>query len=104
MPGVRALVVSLVAGVAVGLYFALWFGWPTFLSVAIGATLAIVMLLFAASLGDDPVAADAAWRAAAPDLAARERQAPAPAAPSEAPAAAGSDPAADRGAPDSVAP
>jgi hypothetical protein len=30
------------------------------------------MLLFAASLSDDPREADAAWRAAAPDLAERE--------------------------------
>jgi hypothetical protein len=69
----RALTVAAVAGLGVALYFALWFKWPTFLAIAAGATLAVVMLLFAASLGDDPQQADAAWRAAAPDLVERER-------------------------------
>ena len=73
MPGIRAVALAVASGTLVALYFALWFRWPTFLAVAIGATLAIVMLLFAASLADDPARADAAWRAAAPDLAARER-------------------------------
>jgi hypothetical protein len=104
MPGIRALVVSLTAGVAVGLYFALWFGWPTFLAVAIGATLAIVMLLFAASLGDDPAAADAAWRAAAPDLAARERGTTSAAGPSVPIAAGEPDGGDDLGGPQRTAP
>ncbi len=66
---------SAVSGLAVGLYFELWLHWPTFLSIATGATLAVVMMLFATSLGDDPARADAAWRAAAPDLVARDRAA-----------------------------
>jgi hypothetical protein len=73
MPSPRAAALAVVVGLAIGLYFALWFRWPTFLAVAIGATMAIVLLLFASSLADDPAAADAAWRQAAPDLAARER-------------------------------
>lgn len=73
MPGARAVLIALAAGLAVGLYFGVWFGWPTFLAVAIGATMAVVMLLFAASLSANPVEADAAWRTAAPDLAERER-------------------------------
>ncbi len=76
MPGARAAAVAIAAGVAVALYFAIWFGWPTFLAVAIGATMAVIMLLFAASLSADPVEADAAWRTAAPDLAEQERGAP----------------------------
>jgi hypothetical protein len=73
VPSARALAAALLTGTGVALYFALWFRWPTFLAIGAGATLAVVMLLFAASLGDDPEEADAAWRAAAPDLAARER-------------------------------
>lgn len=69
----RALALAIVAGLLVGTYFALWFRWPAFLAIGIGATLGVVMLLFASSLGPDPEDADAAWRAAAPDLAERER-------------------------------
>jgi hypothetical protein len=76
MPSARAAALAAVVGIGVALYFALWFNWPTFLAVAIGATMAVILLLFAASLGDDPASADAAWRAAAPDLAARERGTP----------------------------
>lgn len=73
MPGSRALALAVAVGLGVGLYFALWFRWPTFVAVGIGATMAVVLLLISSSLADDPAAADAAWRAAAPDLAARER-------------------------------
>jgi len=73
VPSARALAIAALTGVGVGLYFEVVQRWPTFLSIAAGATLAIVMMLFAASLGDDPQAADAAWRAAAPDLVERER-------------------------------
>lgn len=73
MPTGRAVALAVAAGLGVGLYFNLWFGWPTFLSVALGATMAVVLLLVATSLARDPGEADAAWRGAAPDLAARER-------------------------------
>lgn len=73
MPGGRTLALAAAVGIGVGLYLALWFHWPTFIAIAIGATMAVVLLLFSASLDDDPAAADAAWRAAAPDLADRER-------------------------------
>ena len=69
MPGWRALGIAAVVGVGVGGYFQLWIHWPTPFAVAIGATMAITLLLIAASLGEDSAAADAAWRAAAPDLA-----------------------------------
>jgi predicted MFS family arabinose efflux permease len=68
VPSVRIVLLALLTGVAVGLYFALWFHWPTFLAVGGGAVMGILLLLVAASLGDDPAAADAAWREAAPDL------------------------------------
>jgi hypothetical protein len=68
VPGARAAIVALLVGLGAGLYFALWFHWPTFLAVAVGAFMAIVLLMIASSLGEDPAAADAAWRKAAPDL------------------------------------
>lgn len=91
MPGIRALVIALGLGFGVGVYVQAWLHWPTFLAVAIGAVMAIVMLLLAASLGEDPAAADAAWREAAPDLigraAARKADEPGPADPPTAPRA-----------------
>ena len=78
MPGARSLALTAAVGFAVAAYFSVWFGWPTFVAVGIGATMAVVLLLVSASLADDPAAADAAWRAAAPDLAARERGGRAP--------------------------
>ena len=68
MPGARAAIIAILVGLGAGLYFALWFHWPTFLAVAVGAFMAIVLLMIASSLGEDPAAADAAWREAAPDL------------------------------------
>ncbi len=71
MPGIRALAIAIGLGVGVGVYVQAWLHWPTFLAVAVGAVMAIVLLLLAASLGEDPAAADAAWREAAPDLVGR---------------------------------
>jgi hypothetical protein len=73
VPSARALALVVLFGLGAGLYFALWFRWPAFLAIGIGATLGVVMLLFASSLAANPEEADAAWRAAAPDLAERER-------------------------------
>ena len=72
MPAVRTILAALLAGFALGAYLQAWVGWPTFLAVAIGALMVVFILLVAASLGDDDAAADAAWRAAAPDLAGRD--------------------------------
>lgn len=74
MPWGRAIGAAALVGLGVALYFALWFRWPTFLAIAVGATVAVVMLLIASSLGPDPDEADSAWRAAAADLAERERR------------------------------
>jgi hypothetical protein len=68
MPGWRALAIAAAVGVGVAAYFQVWIHWPTPFAVAIGATMAITLLLIAASFGDDSTAADAAWRDAAPDL------------------------------------
>jgi hypothetical protein len=79
VPSPRAAILAVLVGLGAGLYFALWFHWPTFLAVAVGAFMAIVLLMIASSLGEDPAAADAAWREAAPDLV------PPPASPRETP-------------------
>lgn len=72
MPGGRTIVAALAVGLAVGAYLQAWVGWPTFLAVAVGAVMAVLILLVAAALGQDDAAADAAWRAAAPDIAGRD--------------------------------
>lgn len=71
MPGIRAVALAIGLGLGVGAYAQAWLHWPTFLAVAIGAVMAIVLLLLAASLGEDAAAADAAWREAAADLVGR---------------------------------
>lgn len=68
MPGLRALVAAAVVGVGVGAYVNVWFGWPMFVSIGLGALLALLVLLVAAAVDPDPGEADAAWRLAAPDL------------------------------------
>jgi hypothetical protein len=72
MAGGRTILAAVAVGVAVGAYLQGWVGWPTFVAVAVGAVMAVFILLVAASLGQDDAAADAAWRAAAPDLAGRD--------------------------------
>lgn len=72
MAGGRTILAALAVGIAVGVYLQAWIGWPTFLAVAVGAVMAVLILLVAAALGQDDAAADAAWRAAAPDLAGRD--------------------------------
>ncbi|MDQ2964224.1 MAG: hypothetical protein M3R57_00010 [Chloroflexota bacterium] len=78
MPGARTILAALVVGLAVGIYLQAWVRWPTFLAVAVGAVMVVFILLVAASIGDDDAAADAAWRAAAQDIAGRDpRRSPA---------------------------
>jgi hypothetical protein len=72
MPGARTILAALAFGVVVGVYLQAWVRWPTFLAVAVGAVMIVFILLVAASLGQDDAAADAAWRAAAPDIAGRD--------------------------------
>lgn len=72
MAGGRTILAAVAVGLAVGAYLQAWVGSPTFVAVAVGAVMAVFILLVAASLGQDDAAADAAWRAAAPDLAGRD--------------------------------
>jgi hypothetical protein len=71
MPRLRAIAAALLLGVGVGAYLQAWVGWPTFVAVAVGALMAVVILLVDASLQDDAGAADAAWREASADLVAQ---------------------------------
>jgi hypothetical protein len=59
---------SLATALVVALVFLLWIGWPGFLAVGAGAIFGVAFLLVATSLGDDPRAADEAWRRHAADL------------------------------------
>ncbi len=68
VPGIRSLALSAALGIGIGVYLGAFAHWPTFVAIGLGALLILVSLLIAASLGEDPAAADAAWREAAPDL------------------------------------
>ncbi len=68
MPSRANVLGSLLAALAVFLLFTVWIHWPGFLAVGAAAIFGVAFLIVATSLGDDPRAADEAWRAAAPDL------------------------------------
>jgi hypothetical protein len=72
VPGARTVAVAIGVGLVAAIYVELWIHWPTFLAVALGAVMAILLLMVASSLGEDPARADAAWRDAAPDLVAAQ--------------------------------
>jgi hypothetical protein len=69
MPSLAHAAGGLAAALAVALLFLLWIGWPGFLAVGAGAVFGVAFMVVATALGDDPRAADAAWRAQATDLA-----------------------------------
>jgi hypothetical protein len=64
----RTLAIAAISSFGLVLYLVLWFRWPITLSLGAGALMAMVVVMTSASLGADPAKADAAWRAAAPDL------------------------------------
>jgi len=68
MPSRTNILGAIVATIVVSLVFLLWIGWPGFLAVGTGSIFGIAFLIVATSLGDDPSAADDAWRAQAGDL------------------------------------
>jgi hypothetical protein len=74
----RSLAVAILTGLAVLGIFALWLRWPINLSIIAGAIFSLAFLMIAASIGDDPGKADAAWRAVASDLTSPPREAPPP--------------------------
>lgn len=68
MPDLRALVVSVGVGVGVAAYTLLWWHWPLVLGVGAAILLGGLALTGTISVRREGSAADAAWRAAAPDL------------------------------------
>jgi len=65
---VRSAAGAVLSGLFVLVLFTVWLRYPIQLSLAIGAVFVVLFLLVAASIGTNPDEADAAWRAAAPDL------------------------------------
>ena len=68
MPSLAKIAGGLTSAAIVTLLFLLWIGWPGFLAVGIGAVFGVAFLVVATALGDDPRAADEAWRRHAADL------------------------------------
>jgi hypothetical protein len=68
MSEVRALTISIGAAALISAYTIVGWGWPLALGLGTGVLLGGLALMTSVSLGPDPVDADAAWRAEAPDL------------------------------------
>lgn len=77
MPTLGYIAGSLGTALLVTVVFLLWIGWPGFLAVGAGAIFGVAFLVVATSLGDDPRAADEAWRRHAADLVGTRRGSPA---------------------------
>jgi hypothetical protein len=68
MPDLRALLVAAGVGAGVAAYTLLWWHWPLAIGIGAGILLGGLTLTGTISIGEDAAVADAAWRAAAPDL------------------------------------
>ncbi len=68
MPDIRALLVAVGVGAAIAVYTLVGWHWPLAVSIGAGILLGGLTLTGTISIGHDAAAADAAWRAAAPDL------------------------------------
>jgi hypothetical protein len=68
MPDLRALLIAIGVGAGIAVVTLLWWHWPLALSIGGGILLGGLTLTGTISIGHDAPAADAAWRAAAPDL------------------------------------
>ncbi len=76
MPSLSKVAGAVAAAAVVTVIFLLWIGWPGFLAVGAGALFGVAFLIVATSLGEDPRAADEAWRAQAGDLTGRSPEPP----------------------------
>lgn len=68
MPDIRALAIAIGAALAISGYTILWWHWSVAIGLGVGILIGASALVTSVSLGADPVEADAAFRAAAPDL------------------------------------
>ena len=68
MPGWKTVLIAVLSGAGLGLFFTLFWRWPTAIGLGVGVLTSAVVLLTSVSFGVDPARADQAWRDAAPDL------------------------------------
>ncbi|MEW5990528.1 MAG: hypothetical protein AB1736_04165 [Chloroflexota bacterium] len=68
MPDLRAVVIAIGVGAGVGGYTIFWWHWPQALGLGAAILLGGLALTGSISVRREGSAADAAWRAAAPDL------------------------------------
>jgi hypothetical protein len=68
MPDLRALLIAIGVGGGVAGYTILWWHWPVPIGAGVGILLAGLALTGSISVRAEGSSADAAWRAAAPDL------------------------------------
>ena len=68
MPDLRAMLIAIGVGLAAAAFAILWFHWPLAIGAGAGILLGGLALTTTISIGPDVVAADEAWRRAAPDL------------------------------------
>lgn len=68
MPDLRALFVSIGVGAGIAAFTILFWRWPLAMGIGAGILMGGLALTGTISIGHDAAAADAAWRAAAPDL------------------------------------